>query len=447
MATLSSSSFLTTGRRQQQQQQAQALLDKILLLTPANGGHPMAMDQPHALREATRQAESLAQASLVTLGDNDDVKQHPLTMTTLLVSDIFESLQSAAAASKSSAVWVAPESFERQTHKYWVEESRLPALLLLASTKAPLLVYGASGLLSTRLADVATNDNDLWSHVAVPVSSIYFDSPNMDLYHARIKRHEGSRLLRVRWYGRTMPRGDAAIFLELKTHHEGWVGDKSVKERVAIPERYMSHFLSSVPWTADEARHIVSLANPDQTEERKREKSVQLLLTMKELVLQYSLRPCVRSVYERVSFQSANSNALRMTVDRNVTLYDETPDSNHNDNRMAGSFSSSSCGSLSSSWCRPDDNIGTGRTFPYTILEIKVAATAAANGSSTSPSSPDHDWGQTWEDSGLIMDAAKFSKFQTGAVAYNREKISMLPYWTAHPSRRGHYRSHKDDQQ
>ena len=50
----------------------------------------------------------------------------------------------------------------------------------------------------------------------------------MDLYKERIKRSEGAKLFRVRWYG-NKPKGDEQIFLELKTHHECWINDKSGK--------------------------------------------------------------------------------------------------------------------------------------------------------------------------------------------------------------------------
>jgi VTC domain len=440
-------------QQQQQQRQAQKLLEKILLLIE----HQL-MDE-HVLGKITKEAETLVTESLETLhrGDGSSRPDHstgggtnvnacwtrpgeePFTNTTAVFSDIFASLQKAAlshhtmgtnnaAAAGPDLCWVAPISFERQTNKYWVEETKLAAVLLLASTEAPLLVYGRpSGLISSDLllnkkneeppTATAASSLSLWDQVAVKVSSVYFDSPTRHLYHARIEREEGSRLLRARWYGNQMPIGDEPIYLELKTHHEAWVMDRSVKERVVIQEKYMPYFLSFVPWTEDVVRQIVSSANPDQ-EEYQREKGVHLLLTMQEIIIQWNLRPCVRSVYERVSFQSADSNALRMTIDRNVTLFDESQN---------GGGSTGSTSLSSSSWCVPDGSAGSGLVFPYSIFEIKVTA-------SSDKEPHGDDFGQRWAESGLIIDAAKFSKYQTGVVAYNQEKIGILPYWTTHPS-------------
>ena len=86
-------------------------------------------------------------------------------------------------------------------------------------------------------------------------------------------------------------------------------------------------------------------------------KATTLLYTLHELVLKLRLRPCVRSTYLRTAFQSSKSNSLRLTVDRNVTLIDET-------SAPAGS------------WCLPDDAVvHTSMTtkVPFPVFEVKLA--------------------------------------------------------------------------
>ena len=86
------------------------------------------------------------------------------------------------------------------------------------------MVYGRSGLLQQDINN--PTKEDLWESLASPISSVYFDSANMDLYKERIKRSEGAKLFRIRWYG-NKPKSEDKIFLELKTHHECWVDNKS----------------------------------------------------------------------------------------------------------------------------------------------------------------------------------------------------------------------------
>jgi SPX domain protein involved in polyphosphate accumulation len=158
-----------------------------------------------------------------------------------LFSDIYETIRAIEAEDKKKdAKWEAPSSFERATSKYWVQEERLTELLVTAVQEVPLLVYGKKGNLTskTELLSRRSDGDKLWDELATSISSVYFDSPSMDLYKERIARSEGAQLLRARWYG-SRPSGDEPVYLELKTHHEKWINTKSVKERVTIREKDM----------------------------------------------------------------------------------------------------------------------------------------------------------------------------------------------------------------
>jgi len=210
-----------------------------------------------------------------------------------------------------SPLWVAPSSFKRSTTKYWVEDENLTKLMMICAFEAPLLVYGRKGpLTSTKKRDTSVSEGDkLWDTLATRVNSIYFDSDDMSLYKERIKRTEGAQLLRARWYGTSMPRGDAAIFLELKTHHEKWVSQKSIKERATVRERDMVEFLEPVRWEKEDAQRMILRCKwklKDDAEELA--KQTGLLLRMHNLVVNHKLSGCVRTVYDRAAFQSSKSN-------------------------------------------------------------------------------------------------------------------------------------------
>ena len=123
---------------------------------------------------------------------------------------------------------------------------------------------------------------------------------------------------------------------------------------------------------------------------------------MHNLVVSKNLRPCVRSMYVRAAFQSADSNALRLTLDQNVTLVDEK-------------------NAPSDSWCLPDGaKIPAGGTarVPFPVFEIKLS------GVDEMP-----EVFQDLIDRGILIEAPKFSKFLSGAAAFNRNKLDELPYW------------------
>ncbi|CAJ1968533.1 unnamed protein product [Cylindrotheca closterium] len=335
--------------------------------------------------------------------------QSSFTKIVVLFSDVFEALRDlkeAASASGKAGVWVAPDSFERKTTKYWVPEENLPELLMTCASEAPFLVYGKTGRLS-RAEDIPLDD--LWKNLSSKISSIYFDSPSLALYKERIKRREGAQLLRARWYGEKPPKPDQPVFLELKTHHESWIFAKSVKERVAILERDMNAFLYSMDSVMSEgyAESLVLAATPKLKGE-KLAKAIDLLIRSHTLVVRHKLRPCVRSTYDRLAFQSSKSNSLRLTLDRKVVVSDER-----------------GC-KQGEQWyvpfepyeSKPDGS--DRRTIPFAVFEIKLGEGQESTALNECI------------DNGTILDAAKFSKFLTGAATFNT--VNHLPYWADHPA-------------
>ena len=275
-------------------------------------------------------------------------------------------------------------------------------VLLTGVTIAPLLVYGESGCLIKDQVMKRSEGDTLWSSMATTVSSVYFDSPDLCLYKERIVRHEGAQLFRIRWYGENKPKEDELVFLELKTHHEKWINSSSVKERVNIREKDVSTFLSRIHWSIQDAKVIVHAGNPELMG-KDLDKAVDLLLRMHELVIKHNLRPCVRTKYQRLAFQSSDSNKLRLTVDRNISLIDET-------------------GTLEGDWCIADSAIEEHmvKKVPHDVLEVKLAGCDIP------------DLIDSLLQEGALIEAPKFSKFLSGAAAFGATKVSLLPYWAEH---------------
>jgi len=292
------------------------------------------------------------------------------------------------------------------------------------------LVYGRSGLLQQDINN--PTKEDLWESLASPISSVYFDSANMDLYKERIKRSEGAKLFRIRWYG-NKPKSEDKIFLELKTHHECWVDNKSgelvlglicttfgvahayiyipshhhaVKERVVLLEKNVASLLdtsSDTPWSSEYAHELVKTASPNDKEDSVKEATA-LLLEIRALICKYKLKPCVRTKYTRCAFQSASNNNLRLTIDRDITVIDET--------RVVSG----------GSWCLEDDSvvpIDAIVKVPYGVFEVKVGG------------GEDPLFIHELEESGAIIKANKFSKFLTGAAIHNKKAVNMLPWWAS----------------
>mmetsp|Transcript_31361 Transcript_31361/g.69501 ORF Transcript_31361/g.69501 Transcript_31361/m.69501 type:complete len:599 (-) Transcript_31361:1895-3691(-) len=228
----------------------------------------------------------------------------------------------------------------------------------------------------------------------------------MHMYTERLKRNEGAQLFRIRWYGGARPRGDEPVYLELKTHHEKWIGETSVKERVAVRERDVAQFLDtgSGSWDTERASALVRFANPNEDQESI-DSLTTLLLKMRALICKFNLTPCVRTSYTRVALQSASTNKLRLTIDRDVTVINER----------------SRDSDASNSWCLEDHGTIPREAIcriPYCIFEVKVS------GSDVSP-----EFVSELERSQAIIEARKFSKFLSGASIFNVRHVKTLPWW------------------
>ncbi|KAG2362539.1 A eukaryotic polyphosphate polymerase in complex with pyrophosphate [Suillus spraguei] len=72
------------------------------------------------------------------------------------------------------------------------------------------------------------------------ITSIYFDTEDLELYLGRLEKTEGAEAIRLRWYGDMDVK---TIFVERKTHRKDWAGEQSVKARFPIREHLVNPFL------------------------------------------------------------------------------------------------------------------------------------------------------------------------------------------------------------
>jgi uncharacterized membrane protein YidH (DUF202 family) len=245
---------------------------------------------------------------------------------------------------------------------------------------------------------------DIWDTLSTSITSIYFDSrDDLTLYKDRIARIESAQLFRVRWYN-TKPSGDDHIFLELKTHHEQWVLDESVKERVAIRAKDFPYILlrDGKRWTEANAEKLLLSAKPNLSGDGLAS-AVDLLLRIRKLIIKKNLQPCVRSSYRRLAFQSNTNNALRFTIDRDIEL-------------------SSEIDAPLGHWCRTCEDANVAKVMmPVSVFEVKLNGVEAP------------EWVSTLLDESKILDGHKFSKYLSGASILYADKVPIFPYWAEDP--------------
>ena len=119
----------------------------------------------------------------------------------------------------------------------------------------------------------------------------------------------------------------------------------------------------------------------------------------------------MRSSYRRLAFQSNASNALRLTLDRDIEL------SNEADVPLG-------------SWCRDDITlVPSSVMMPVTVFEVKLGGVPAPV------------WITSLLDKYKIQEGHKFSKYLSGASMLHEKHVSCLPYWAEDPLFKSFYRN------
>ncbi|CEP62694.1 Vtc4p LALA0_S06e01574g [Lachancea lanzarotensis] len=286
------------------------------------------------------------------------------------------------------------QNFVRQTTKYWVHPDNITELKLIILKHLPVLVF---------------NSNKEFEAEDSAITSIYYDNEDLDLYYGRLRKDEGAEAHRLRWYGGM---GSDTIFVERKTHREDWTGEKSVKARFALKERYINEFLHG-KYTVEQA---FAKMRKDGKKSLKEIENLEALATeVQYTMLKKKLRPVVRSFYNRTAFQLPGDARVRISLDTELTMVREDNFDGHN--------------RTNNNWRRMDIGVDWPFSqlpekdvcrFPYAVLEVKLQ---------TQLGQEPPAWVRELVGSHLVEPVPKFSKFIHGVASLLGDKTDSIPFW------------------
>jgi uncharacterized membrane protein YidH (DUF202 family) len=202
------------------------------------------------------------------------------------------------------------------------------------------------------------------------------------------------------------------IFVERKTHREDWTGEKSVKARFALKEKYVNDFLAG-KYTVDQA--FEKMKKDGKKSEKEIADLMQLARELQYRVITRKLVPVTRSFYHRTAFQLPGDARVRISLDTELTM---TREDNLDGRQRAGK-----------NWRRMDIGIDYPfsqlppedvERFPYAVLEVKLQTQAGQQ---------PPEWIRELIASHLVEAVPKFSKFIHGTATLNPDRINLLPFW------------------
>ena len=228
-------------------------------------------------------------------------------------------VRATACARTATKYWVKPEDINRLT----VSLVRQLPILIMDRDPLPKLEEGkiANELLHHDHQDKGGGGAASALEIDGVITSVYLDTPELELYHERMQRDEGARLYRLRWYGLSAEQA-GRVFIERKTHHESWSSEASTKERLAIAPAVVDELLRG---ECDLHRQCAQQVARGELKSSLVSKAVLLGQAVQESIIQKQLRPIVRTVYSRRAFQAYSSNDVRITIDTGLHFVDELP--------------------------------------------------------------------------------------------------------------------------
>lgn len=286
------------------------------------------------------------------------------------------------------------QNFVRQTTKYWVHPDNITELKLHILKHLPVLVFNPN-------KEFEPEDN--------AITSIYYDNAHLDLYRGRLEKSEGAEAIRIRWYGGM---ATSTVFVERKTHREDWTGEKSVKARFPLKEKYVNDFMSG-KMTAHE---VFAKARREGKKSKKELDALEALAReIQYRVIRDRLRPVVRSFYNRTAFQLPGDARVRISLDSELTMvrednFDGLDRAHKNWRRM----------DIGVDWPFPQLPPQDVERFPYAVLEVKLQ---------TQLGQEPPQWIRDLVASHLVEAVPKFSKFIHGTATLIPDKVRQIPFW------------------
>lgn len=294
------------------------------------------------------------------------------------------------------------QRFGRDTYssfKFWVHADNILEVKTYILRRLPVLIYnpGSSKELET-LADDPS------------ITSLYFDSPQFDLYNQKVLKDPEAGSLRLRWTGHLEDK--PAIFLEKKIVTDD---DQSKEVKVQLKEKHVQEFLDGEYRFDKKVHRMEDMSHGESAEADSLKKDVDEL---QSFIKGYNLQPMLRANYTRTAFQIPGDDRIRISLDTNLALIREDSLDEERPCRERGKWHRTEIDAARMEY--PFDAIRTGEIsrFPHALLEIKIRESARKA-----------EWVNELMASHLVKDAPRFSKFVHGVAQLFEDNVNNFPFW------------------
>ncbi|GKZ00868.1 hypothetical protein MPSEU_001038500 [Mayamaea pseudoterrestris] len=279
----------------------------------------------------------------------------------------------------------ATQSFSRSTSKYWVKTEDVSRVKYAVLRHLPVFLQKTS-----------TGESD-----SQFTNSVYVDNDQLELYHGRLEKLPGAIALRLRWYG---PGDPDVVFVERKTHNDSWTGEVSVKERFMIKESEVHQVLTNTYPIAQKKKEMLAKGKS----QKEADEWETLVREITQVCVSKQLVPTMRTQCMRTAFQIPFDATVRVSLDTNLCMISE----------RGYDLQDMKVWHRDPEWVLEKNEI---HRFPHAVLEIKLEL----KGDTMVPPK----WVTDLQNSGLLYECHKYSKYVHGCAVLLPEDVQAVPYW------------------
>ncbi|KAF9392003.1 hypothetical protein CPB97_004593 [Podila verticillata] len=315
---------------------------------------------------------------------------------------------------------------------FWVHPDNVMDLKMLILKYLPLVVYeptpnsshfpGQGGRLACES----------------PVSTIYLDNQDLDLYMAQVEHQDKTEAVRLRWFGSDQKH----LWVEHQQKNSSLSSSSSnhpdyptiTKHRFQIKSKQVPQLLqgsANLTKTFDQLRRSGQKSDLEMQEFEERTRIIQSRIKKR------SLKPLVQTFFNRTTFQVPGDARVRITLDTDVVMVRERSLFSSSSPNMSDASPASSPTTLratvplpSGKWCPSVDlkpeNYPFAHVqeqdivrFPYAILQIRTL---------TEPQE-EIPWIDHVAQSHLVEMVPNFAKDQHAIASLFESRVGLLPFW------------------
>lgn len=348
-------------------------------------------------RGARYRVKPLLQVRLSQLPFNSEDYSPLVHQLSVMYSFVRETLSHDVVQPKEPEHGFGRETFS--SYKFWVHTDNILEVKTHILRRLPVLIYRPG---TSKDLDTITEDPT--------ITSLYFDTPQFDLYNQKVARAPEAGSLRLRWTGSLKDK--PAIRLEKKIVTDD---DESRQVKVQLKDKHVKEFLDGEYRFDKKLHRMEDSHNGESAAAEALKKDVD---EIQSFIKDNDLQPMLRANYTRTAFQIPGDDRIRISLDTNLALIREDSLDSERPCRDPAEWHRADLDDADMTY--PFSAIRTGEItrFPHALLEIQLRGKAHNT-----------EWVKDLMVSHLVKDAPRFSKFVHGVASLFEDHVNSFPFW------------------